>query len=194
VRVIEAAPDRQLWAQTRQGDPEAFAEIYERHVDAVLNHCFRRTGSWQLAEDLTSSVFLETWRRRHVVELDLDGSMLPWLLGTANNVIRHQMRSLLRHRKALARLPHSVTGPDLSDEAVARVDAETRMRQVLGVMKRLTLVEQEVIALCVWAGLGYADAAVAMGVPIGTVRSRLARARERLRELAPDAPREMGGS
>jgi RNA polymerase sigma-70 factor (ECF subfamily) len=56
------------------------------------------------------------------------------------------------------------------------------------------LVEQEVIALCVWAGLGYADAAVAMGVPIGTVRSRLARARERLRELAPDAPREMGGS
>jgi RNA polymerase sigma factor (sigma-70 family) len=193
VRVIEAAPDRQLWAQTRQGDPEAFGEIYERHVDAVLNHCFRRTGSWQLAEDLTSSVFLETWRRRHVLELDLDESMLPWLLGTANNVVRHQMRSLLRHRRALTRLPHSVISPDLSDEAADRIDAEARMRRVLGVMKRLTRVEQEVIALCVWAGLGYADAAVAMGVPIGTVRSRLARARERLRELAPDAPHELGG-
>ena len=194
MRVIEAAPDRQLWAQTRQGDPDAFAALYERHVDAVLNHCFRRTGSWALAEDLTSSVFLETWRRRHVLEIDTGASMLPWLLGTANNVIRHQMRSLLRHRKALSRLPHGVTGADHSDEAVARIDAEAHMRQVLGAMKRLTMVEQEVIALCVWAGLGYADAAVAMGVPIGTVRSRLARARERLRELAPDAPNELGGS
>jgi RNA polymerase sigma-70 factor, ECF subfamily len=194
VRVIEAAPDRQLWAQTRQGDPEAFAALYERHVDAVLNHCFRRTGTWALAEDLTSSVFLETWRRRHVLEVEAGESMLPWLLGTANNVIRHQMRSLLRHRKALARLPHAVTGPDHSEEAVGRIDAEERMRRVLGAMKHLTLVEQEVIALCVWAGLGYADAAVAMGVPIGTVRSRLARARERLRELAPDAPDDLGGS
>jgi len=193
VTVIDAAPDRLLWARTRDGDPEAFGELYERHVDAVLNHCFRRTGSWQLAEDLTSSVFLETWRRRHVLEIDTGASMLPWLLGTANNVIRHQMRSLVRHRRALSRLPHSVTDPDLSDEAVGRIDAEARMRRVLGAMKRLTLVEQEVIALCVWAGLGYADAAVAMGVPIGTVRSRLARARERLRELAPDAPTDLGG-
>lgn len=193
MRVIEAAPDRQLWAQTRQGDPEAFGELYERHVDAVLNHCFRRTGSWQLAEDLTSSVFLETWRRRHVLELDTGASMLPWLLGTANNVIRHQMRSLLRHRRALARLPQSLTDPDHSEEAAARIDAEAHMQRVLVAMKRLTLVEQEVIALCVWAGLEYADAAVAMGIPIGTVRSRLARARERLRELAPDAPHELGG-
>jgi RNA polymerase sigma-70 factor (ECF subfamily) len=194
VRVIEAAPDRQLWAQTRQGDPEAFAALYERHVDAVLNHCFRRTGSWALAEDLTSSVFLETWRRRHVLEIDPGASMLPWLLGTANNLIRHQLRTLLRHRRALSRLPHVVAGPDPSEEASERIDAEVRMRRVLDAMKSLTLVEQEVIALCVWAGLGYADAAVAMGIPIGTVRSRLARARERLRELAPDVPRELGDS
>ena len=194
MRVIEAAPDRQLWAQTRLGDSEAFGALYERHVDAVLNHCFRRTGSWQLAEDLTSSVFLETWRRRHVLEIEIGDSLLPWLLGTANNVLRHQLRSLLRHRRAIARLPHGVTGPDHSEEAVGRIDAEARMRRVLGAMKHLTVVEQEVIALCVWAGLGYADAAVAMGVPIGTVRSRLARARERLRELAPDAPNDLGGS
>jgi RNA polymerase sigma factor (sigma-70 family) len=193
VRVIEAAPDQELWAQTRRGDPGAFGELYERHVDAVLNHCFRRTGSWQLAEDLTSSVFLETWRRRHVLEVDPGASMLPWLLGTANNVIRHQMRSLLRHRRALSRLPQGMTDPDHSDEAVHRIDAEARMQRVLGAMQRLTLVEQEVIALCVWAGLEYSDAAVAMGVPIGTVRSRLARARERLRELAPDAPQDLGG-
>ena len=194
MRVIEAAPDRQLWAQTRQGDPEAFGALYERHVDAVLNHCFRRTGSWSLAEDLTSSVFLETWRRRHVLEIDTGDSLLPWLLGTANNVIRHQTRTLLRHRRAISRLPHGVTGPDPSDEAVARIDAEAYMQRVLSAVKQLTMVEQEAIALCVWAGLGYADAAVAMGVPVGTVRSRLARARERLRELAPDPPSDLGES
>ena len=196
MRVIEAAPDRELWAQTRRGDAAAFADLYERHADAVLNHCFRRTGTWALAEDLTSTVFLETWRRRAAIDLTSD-SVLPWLLGTANNVIRHQRRTLLRHRRALARLPQSGATPDHSDDAVARMDAEAHMTRVLAAMRGLTVVEHETVALCIWAGLTYAEAAEAMGVPVGTVRSRLNRARERLRDLTADAagdPHEGGGA
>lgn len=187
MRLIEATPDRELWARTRQGDSAAFADLYERHADAVLTHCFRRTGAWALAEDLTSTVFLETWRRRAEIDVTSE-SVLPWLLGTANNVIRHQRRTFLRHRRALARLPHVATDPDHSDDADARLDAEARMTRVLAAMRGLTVMEQEVVALCVWAGLTYAEAAQAMDIPIGTVRSRLNRARERLRDLTAGVP------
>src|SRR5690606_11322289 len=55
--------DGDLWQKAAKGDPSAFGALFERHADAVYNHCFRRTGSWEAAEDLTSVVFLEAWRR-----------------------------------------------------------------------------------------------------------------------------------
>ncbi len=119
--------------------------------------------------------------------IDIDGdSLLPWLYGVATNVIRHETRSLLRHRKALERLPRTLAEPDHADEVVGRLQDQARMQAVLDGLRSLTQIEQEAIALCVWAELSYADAAVAMQVPIGTVRSRLARAREKLR--AHDIP------
>lgn len=101
------ADDRGLWDRVRHDDSAAFAVLYGRHVDAVYNYCFRRTGSWATAEDLTSVVFLETWRRREHIDL-LNHSMLPFLLGTASNVVYKQTRSLIRHRRAVARLPRTV--------------------------------------------------------------------------------------
>lgn len=175
--------DGELWRQAGQGDPSAFGALFERHIDAVYNHCFRRTGSWEAAEDLASVVFLEAWRRRREVSLSGE-SILPWLLAVANNVVRNRDRSLRRHRRLLAKLPPAVVAPDPADEAVSRVDDERAMQRVLEVFSRLLPDEQDVLALCVWAGLSYADAAVALGVPIGTVRSRLFRAREHLRKLA----------
>lgn len=184
---VEAELDEaDLWARVRCGDAAAFAELYLRHSRGVYNHCFRRTGSWTLAEDLTSVVFLETWRRRDLIEL-VEVSLLPFLLGTANNLIYKQTRTLLRHRRALARLPRSTTLPDHADEAAERVDAEARMRGVLDSIQQLPRVEQDAVALCIWAGLSYADAAIAMGVPVGTVRSRLSRARGRLREASAES-------
>ena len=175
--------DGDLWQSAAKGDPSAFGALFERHSDAVYNHCFRRTGSWEAAEDLASVVFLEAWRRRRDVSLSGE-SILPWLLAVANNVVRNRDRSLRRHRRLLAKLPAAVVAPDPAEEAVSRVDDERAMRRVLQVFTRLLPDEQDVLALCVWAGLSYTDAAVALGIPVGTVRSRLSRAREHLRRLA----------
>jgi RNA polymerase sigma factor (sigma-70 family) len=174
--------DADLWAMVGRDDPSAFGELFERHADAVYNHCFRRTGSWSTAEDLTSAVFLDAWRRRREVTLSTE-SLLPWLLAVANNDVRNQQRALWRRRRLVAKLPAAVVTPDPADAAAEHVDDERAMQRVLKVFRKLTPDEQDVLALCVWAELSYADAAVALGVPVGTVRSRLARARQQLRKL-----------
>ena len=165
--------------------------LYERHARAVYNFCFRRTANWATAEDLTSIVFLEAWRRRGEVSLK-DGRALPWLLGVAVNVLRNRRRSERRHRAALERLPIS-RSVDFAEDADGRLDDERRMRATLRTIAKLPRREQEVLALCAWAGLSYEDAALALGLPVGTVRSRLSRARSRVRELMSAGGHEMDG-
>lgn len=181
--------DRALLAAAVAGAGEAFGVLYRRHVRAVYAHCFRRLGTAAAAEDATSLVFLEAWRRRaDIPDLEqpaLDGSALPWLLGVATNVTRNQSRSMRRHRAALDRLPPALHEPDPSESVAARLDAERAMQSAVSEIRRLPVVEQEVVALVVWAELTYAQAAIALGLPVATVRSRLARARAHLRATRP---------
>jgi RNA polymerase sigma-70 factor (ECF subfamily) len=171
-------------------DPEAFGALFELHGRRIYNYCFRRTGDWATAQDLTSIVFLECWRRRKAAPDDL----LPWLYGIATNVCRRQWRSLARYRMALRRLPPPDRSPGFDDEALDRLEDERRMQWVLAVLSELPRREQDVLALCLWAELSYDEAAAALEIPVGTVRSRLARARSRLErrlaqeELVNDAP------
>ncbi|MFI0485695.1 RNA polymerase sigma factor [Actinomadura sp. 9N215] len=175
--------DAELWREAAAGRAEAFGVVFDRHARAVYNHCFRAVADWASAEDLTSMVFLDAWRRRADVQLER-GSALPWLLGVANNVVRNRRRSRRRHRAALDRLPPPLAAPDHSDDVAGRLDDEKAMRRVLDLVGRLPKADQDVLALCAWDGLSYAEAAVTLGVAVGTVRSRLSRARARLRELA----------
>lgn len=182
--------DAEIWARARDGDGDAFADLYRRHSDAVLTHCFRRTAAWDTAEDVTSLVFLETWRLRERVVVADSGSLLPWLLGVANNVIHRHRRSYVRHRRALERLHGLVERagePDHAELVSQRLADEARMRRVREALGGLSRTEQEAFSLCVWAELSYAEAAVAMNVPVGTVRSRLSRARARLRAHLAEA-------
>lgn len=176
--------DRELWDAAVAGDSAAFGQLFERHARAVYNFTFRRTASWALAEDLTSEVFLLAWRRRRDVAFtSADGNVLPWLLGVATNVIRNRHRSERRASAALVRLGPARTEADFTDDVLGRLADETEMAAILRVVGRLGEREQEVLALCAWAGLSYEDCALAIGVPVGTVRSRLSRARAHLREL-----------
>jgi RNA polymerase sigma factor (sigma-70 family) len=179
-----SAGDQELWSQAvdEHAGP-AFGELFERHADRIYAHCFRRTGSWSMAEDLTSAVFLEAWRKRREVRFSGD-SALPWLLAVANNATRNAQRTLRRHRRLLVKLPPAGDEPDIADTAVQRVDQERMVQHLLCAMEGLREPEQEVLALCDWAGLSYAEAAEALGTPEGTVRSRLSRARQHLRKLA----------
>lgn len=182
--------DLSLWDQARRGDVEAFGRLFERHARAIYNFCFRRTADWSSAEDLTSIVFLEAWRRRDVEVLP--DKVLPWLYGIATNVVRNRRRSSRRHAAALARFAPPDVPPDFTEEILDRLDDEREMAGVLRLVSRLPQRQQDVLALCVWAGLSYEDAALALGVPVGTVRSRLARARSRLRELAAASGHDLG--
>jgi RNA polymerase sigma factor (sigma-70 family) len=183
--------DGELWSAVAGGDPDAFGLLFERHGRSIYNYCFRRTGDWARAEDLTSIVFLECWRRR---DIELAGDkVLPWLFGIATNVCRSRRRSVARHRAALGRLPAPDRALDFADEALDRLADEVRMRNLLALVARLPKREQDVLALCVWADLSYRDAAAALGIPVGTVRSRLARARARLEELVASTADKSGG-
>jgi RNA polymerase sigma factor (sigma-70 family) len=176
--------DAELWRRAIDGEPEAFGTLFERHARPVYNYLFRRTADWSLAEDLTSVVFLQAWRRRAEVRLEGE-SALPWLFGVATNVLRNRRRSQWRHRAALARMPRE-HADDFAEEANVRVDDERRMRTALRALAKLPERERDVFALCGWGELSYEEAAVALGIPVGTVRSRLSRARARIRELGAD--------
>ncbi|MFG2794866.1 RNA polymerase sigma factor [Streptomyces sp. NPDC048419] len=170
-------------ARIRAGDEGAFAVLFREHGRAVYNHCFRMTGDWSIAEDCTSLVFLEAWRLQAKVESD-GGSLLPWLLGIATYVIHRRRRVARRHRALMERMPAPGLLPDFAEEVVGRLEDQDKIAAVRAALERLSRTDRDVLALCVWAGLDYAAAAEALGVPVGTVRSRLSRARRRLEKLA----------
>jgi RNA polymerase sigma-70 factor (ECF subfamily) len=179
IAVTTAEPtDGDLLERARKGEADAFGELFERHAPSVLRFCFRRTGNAALAEDLTSIVFLEAWRVRERTVF-FSGHARPWLLGVALNVMRSQARAERRHREALVRVPVSAEPEPESDAAIARLDAEREMCEVLRAVEKLGKREREVLELCVWEGLSK-EAAQALGVSPGAVRSRLSRARRRL--------------
>ena len=155
--------------------------LWDAHAQRIYRYCFRRTADRELAEDLTSIVFLEAWRRRGEVELSSETER-PWLYGVAANVLRNQWRSQRRYRSALARLPRPRDEADLAQAAVDRLDDQERMAQLLDRLESLPRIELEVLSLCAWEDLSPKEAAVALGVPETTVRTRLHRARKRLRE------------
>ncbi|PNE39900.1 RNA polymerase sigma factor [Streptomyces noursei] len=171
--------------RVRMGDRVAFAALFEEYSRAVYNHAFRLTGDWSLAEEVMSETFLEAWRTREEVEPE-GGSLRPWLFGIATNKARNANRGVRRRLAFLAQRLSMGSVRDFADESASRIDDGRELEAVRRAMKALRRPEHEVLALCVWSGLDYVQAAQALGVPVGTVRSRLSRARARLRRLTDE--------
>ncbi|MEH0970270.1 RNA polymerase sigma factor [Micromonospora sp. CPCC 205546] len=182
--------DEELWASITAGDESAFGRLFDRYSRPVYNHAFRLTGSWSTAEDVTQATFLVAWRRRRDARL-VDGSALPWLLVVATNAVRSEWRSARRWLALLRRLPaERYADGDLAEEVSARLDDERRMAEVLAVVRRLPSAEREAVALCLWSGVSYPDAAAVLGISEVAVRSRVSRARGRLARLVPEEIQE----
>ena len=187
-------PTAQLRALARAGDADAFGAVFDACAKSVYNHAFRLTGDWSAAEEIMAMTFLEAWRGRDAIAAD-GGSLRPWLIGIATNLARGQRRAARRHRTALARLAVADELPDFADDASGRLDDVARIEALHRALADLPGPDLEVLALCVWSGLSYAEAAEALHVPVGTIRSRLSRARAKLTRLTDsELSRRHGGA
>jgi RNA polymerase sigma factor (sigma-70 family) len=184
--------DEELLAAIRVDDSEAFELLFERHSDFVYNFAFRRTGSWSAAEDVVGVVLLELWRQRHKVVVK-HGSLRPWLCGVAANSIRQGSRSRERQHRAFGRVAPGEPVADVADAVTSRLDDERRMKELLGALEALPAQQRAVLTLFVWEELSYEEIAEALDVPIGTVRSRLSRARSHLSAIGHDVAKPEAG-
>lgn len=182
-----ATSDAALWSRILNEDGEAFGLLFDRHRDRIFSHSRRLVNAIQDAEDITAMVFLECWRCRRKVS-PVDGSLLPWLLATANNVAKNHRRSNFRYRRLLATLTFAPTSTDYSELVVEAVDTESHTSEVQRAYQTLSRNDKEILALGVLEELPLADVAEILNVPLGTVKSRLSRAKQRLAVLLRHGP------
>lgn len=182
VTTLHASPtDAELWELIAQGDHAAFTALFERHAEAVWNYVYRLTASWPAAEDMLSTTFLTAWRKRGDGLLVRE-SALPWLYTVAANLVRTEWRAGRRRSRMLSRLT-AEHERDHADAIADRMHAEQHLRAVLEAIDRLPKAEREVAQLCLLGEISTADAAAALGIAEASVRSRVSRARARLRDL-----------
>lgn len=161
-------------------DPRAFADIFDRHYPRVRGYLGRRVEP-EVASELASETFLVAFDRRARYDLDRTGAG-PWLLGIATNLLRHHRRSEARRLRAMSRAPRSADATDAVLAIAARADAEAMRRPLFEALAALPDGDRDVLLLFAWADLSYPEIAAALAIPVGTVRSRLHRARARVRE------------
>lgn len=159
------------------GGADAFAAVYERHGPAVVRYLTRRLGS-DVGEDAAHDVFVRAFRLRAGYDA-ARGSVAGWLFGIALNVASEHRRAEGRRLRALERLAGST--PRSAPDAPAGLDLSPTLARAL---RRLPAKEREALLLVVWGECTYDEAAAALGVPVGTVRSRISRARTTLQDAA----------
>lgn len=162
-------------------DPQLFALVFERHYDAVFKYVGRRVGA-EVADELAAETFLSAFGSRQRYDGTRPNAR-PWLLGIATNLLRHHHRTEVRRLRAYARLERPGPSAGDLDTADARMDAARERPRLLLALADLSREERDTLLLFVWADLSYDEIAHALQIPVGTVRSRLHRARLRMREL-----------
>src|SRR5215218_357520 len=160
------------------GVPAGFATIFDRHFDALHGYLQRRVGP-DLADELTAQTFLVAFDKRRGYD-PAQPDARPWLFGIATNLLRRHRRDEVRQFRAYSR---TAVDPvmDAFDGVEARLDASRMRMELVDALAELSAEELDTLLLYAWADLPYPEIARALDVPVGTVRSRLARARGRIR-------------
>ncbi len=160
--------------------PARFGELFDRHFTTVFRYLARRVGTVE-AEDLAAEVFVVAFRRRFDYDVGR-ASALPWLYGIATNLLRRHRRSEQRRMAALNRVTHAEASP-FEDRLLAELEATDLACRVGAALLRMRARDRDALVLHAWERLSYQEVSEALGVPVGTVRSRIHRARRVLREL-----------
>lgn len=166
-------------------DPGAFSEIFERHARPVGGYIRRRIGR-DAVDDVLSETFLVAFRRRAVFDRGWE-SARPWLLGIATTVVKSHRAAEARQWRAFEASSAGAVAAELPQAAAdARIDADAALRALAPRIAALAAKDRDTLLLHAWGDLTYEQIALALGVPVGTVRSRLNRVR---RKLAPPGSR-----
>jgi RNA polymerase sigma factor (sigma-70 family) len=170
-------------------EPARFGELFDRHATVVFRFLVRRVGV-DAAESLLGEVFRVGFEKRATYDCERPAAR-PWLYGIATNLIAHHRRSEARRLRATARvLLRHPAQEDPAEAIVARLDAAELLPRVADALARLPDGERDALLLFAWEELSYDEIAVALDVPVGTVRSRINRARQSLRELQTSIGRQ----
>ena len=170
--------------QLSRHDPEHFTVLFRRHAPHIQHYVVRRIGP-DAADDIVAETFMLAFRQRHSYD-QTRADARPWLYGIATNLIGRHRRAETRLYRALARTGADPVMEPFTDRVDDRVSASAAGRRLAAGLARLSEELRDTLLLVVWGDLSYEEAATALGVPVGTVRSRVSRARSRLRRTLGD--------
>ncbi|WP_181763675.1 RNA polymerase sigma factor [Streptomyces albidus (ex Kaewkla and Franco 2022)] len=192
---VERRPDPledSVLVQASQTDPQRFAELYDRHAPDIHRYAARRLGE-TTADDVVAETFLVAFRRRDRFDPSR-GAARPWLYGIASNLIAGHRRSEVMQYRVLAKTAVDPVVEGHHERSDSRVAAAAVTRQLGAALARLSKGDRDVLLLIAWESLTYDEVAQALEIPVGTVRSRLNRARKKVRKalggVDPTAARE----
>ncbi|MFI6522483.1 RNA polymerase sigma factor [Spirillospora sp. NPDC050679] len=177
-RVPEAPPDDAAVIRRSLDEPEAFTALYDRHAPAIHRYAAQRLGA-DAADDLMAETFLIAFRKRRDYDLER-GNARPWLYGIVTRLIARHRRTEVSRYRLLQRLGGETAAEPVESEA--KVSAQALRGPLAQALATLPRAYRDTLLLVAWADLSYEETATALGVPVGTVRSRLSRARAKLRD------------
>ncbi|MEV4180286.1 RNA polymerase sigma factor [Streptosporangium canum] len=180
---VEAADDAAVIERSRR-EPEQFATLFTRHAPALKRYVIRRLGQ-DPAEDIVAETFTVAFQSLESYDLSRDDAR-PWLYGIATNLIRRHRRREISLYRALSRTGADSVIEPFTDQVDRRVAVDGARRRLAAALAGLPRGHRDALLLVAWAELTYEQAAQALDVPVGTVRSRISRARNRLRRVLGD--------
>jgi RNA polymerase sigma-70 factor, ECF subfamily len=180
-----AATDDAAVIQLSRHEPEHFTVLFRRHAPHIQRYVVRRLGQ-DAADDIVAETFLLAFRQRGAYD-QTRADARPWLYGIATNLIGRHRRAETRLYRALVRTGADPVMEPFTDRVDERVSAGAASRRLAAGLARLPAELRDTLLLVAWGDLSYEETAAALGVPVGTVRSRVSRARSKLRRMLGDA-------
>ncbi|MEU9021782.1 sigma-70 family RNA polymerase sigma factor [Actinomadura sp. LD22] len=179
------ADDASVIERSRR-EPEAFAEVFRRYAPDIKRYVMRRLGA-DAAEDVVAETFLAAFRQRDRYDLTRANAR-PWLYGIATNLMGRHVRTEVQQLRVLERMGTDPVMASFTERSDERLSAAASRRALAGALARLPAGHRDALLLVAWGDLSYTEAAQALNVRVGTVRSRINRARTKLRKQLGATP------
>ncbi len=187
----QAVGDEALIARLAAGDTAALSLLYDRYSGAVYSLAARIVGDRQVAEDLLQEVFVRVWQRAGTYQ-GARGKPLTWVLGIAHNLAIDEVRR--RRRRPLEADDRDEEGQLTALQALPAVDSDPsdltwerlRREQIMAALAQLPEAQRILIELAYFEGYTQSQLAARLGEPLGTIKTRMRLAAQKLRELLRD--------